>query len=105
MSKRAFLKKSTRLFLAAIGFLILTLIFSQGSYSANVRGVTEDTITIRSICDMTGPTSAIIGGLGLTAPITYSSTSHKPKEYTRVYKADAQKGVLMPVTDWRKPSF
>ena len=42
---------------------------------------------------------------GLTAPITYSSTSHKPKEYTRVYKANVEKGVLEPVTDWRKPSY
>lgn len=64
MSKRAFFKKSTRLFLVGVGSLILTLTFSQGSYSGNVRGVTDTSIKIGFIGDMTGPIADVVAIFG-----------------------------------------
>ena len=55
MSKGTFFEKSTRLFLVCVVSLILTLIFSQASFSGNVRGVTDTSIKIGGIVDLTGP--------------------------------------------------
>ena len=41
------------------------------------------------------------GNIG--GPITYSPTNHKATNYGKVYKADVQKGLMLPITDWRKP--
>ena len=40
---------------------------------------------------------------GLTGPITYSREVHKGNSYARLYKADIEKGYLIPVTGWIKP--
>jgi len=42
---------------------------------------------------------------GLSGPITYDSKSHKPLDSCKLFKADVENGSLIPVTDWRKPSF
>lgn len=39
---------------------------------------------------------------GLTGPISYSHTDHKGNAYSRLYKADIEKGYFTPVTDWVK---
>ena len=59
MSERACSKKCIRLFLAGIGSLMLTLIFSHGSYSGNVRGVTETSIKIGLAVGITGPAADV----------------------------------------------
>lgn len=64
MRKRAFLKKCTHLFLIGIGSLILTLISSQASFSETVRGVTDTTVKIGIIADMTGPIASVTTPLG-----------------------------------------
>ena len=60
MSKIAFLKEGTRLFLIGVVSLTLTLIFSQVSFSGSVRGVTDTTIKIGAILDQTGPAAGDI---------------------------------------------
>lgn len=42
---------------------------------------------------------------GLTGPITYGPDDHKGGDFTRFLKADVEKGVLVPMTGWRKASF
>ena len=42
---------------------------------------------------------------GLTGPITYGPDNHKGGSFTRFLKADVEKGTLIPITEWRKPSF
>lgn len=42
---------------------------------------------------------------GLTGPITYGPDYHKGGSFTRFLKADVEKGTLIPITGWRKPSF
>jgi branched-chain amino acid transport system substrate-binding protein len=40
---------------------------------------------------------------GIVPPVTYTPTSHAPTRVSRLYKADPEKGVMMPITDWRTP--
>jgi len=40
---------------------------------------------------------------GLSGPVTYTSKSHKANSYSRMYKADIDKEVFIPITGWRKP--
>ncbi|KAF0122628.1 MAG: amino acid/amide ABC transporter substrate-binding protein HAAT family [bacterium] len=42
---------------------------------------------------------------GLCAPITYGPDKHKGGNSTMLFKADVEKGRLISVGDWRKPSF
>ena len=42
---------------------------------------------------------------GLTGLITYTPTNHRGGKYYRVNNPDLEKGYLIPVTDWRKPSI
>jgi branched-chain amino acid transport system substrate-binding protein len=64
MGKRAFFKKCAHLFLIGIGTLILTLSFTQASFSETVRGVTDTTVKIAIIADMTGPIASVTAILG-----------------------------------------
>jgi len=41
---------------------------------------------------------------GLSGPITYTPTNHKAGEYSRLFKADVEKGRMVPISGWRKPS-
>ncbi len=38
---------------------------------------------------------------GIVPPVTYSPTSHAPTPFARLYRANPEKGVMMPITDWR----
>ncbi len=40
---------------------------------------------------------------GIVPPVTYTSSSHAPTNVSRLYRADPEKGVMMPITDWRTP--
>ena len=40
---------------------------------------------------------------GMVPLVTYTSTSHAPTKYSRLFRADLEKGYLVPLTDWRKP--
>ncbi|MCX5861080.1 MAG: ABC transporter substrate-binding protein [Deltaproteobacteria bacterium] len=40
---------------------------------------------------------------GIVPPVTYTSTSHAPTTVARLYRADPNKGVMTPITDWRTP--
>lgn len=40
---------------------------------------------------------------GIVPPVTYTSTSHAPSKVSRLYRADPDKGVMVPITDWRTP--
>ena len=40
---------------------------------------------------------------GICGPITYTPTDHKGLDYCKLYKADPDKGILVPITEWRKP--
>ncbi len=40
---------------------------------------------------------------GMLSPMTYTSTIHKPSEYSKVVKADTERLVFIPVTKWVKP--
>lgn len=40
---------------------------------------------------------------GMLSPMTYTSTIHKPSEYSKVVKADIERLVFIPVTNWVKP--
>ena len=42
---------------------------------------------------------------GLCGPITHNSKNHKPLDSCRLFSADVENGSLIPITDWRKPSF
>lgn len=41
---------------------------------------------------------------GLCGPIRYSSTSHKGGESWRLFKPDIEKGILVPISGWLRPS-
>lgn len=38
----------------------------------------------------------------LSGLITYTSTNHKPNELFKIYKADVEKGVFVPISGWKK---
>ncbi|HTY24040.1 MAG TPA: ABC transporter substrate-binding protein [Desulfomonilaceae bacterium] len=38
---------------------------------------------------------------GMVPPVTYMPTSHAPTPFARLYRADPEKGVMIPITDWR----
>ncbi len=40
---------------------------------------------------------------GIVPPVTFTSTSHAPSPFSRLYRADPDKGAMIPITDWRKP--
>ncbi len=40
---------------------------------------------------------------GMIPPVTFTSTSHAPSPFARLYRADPDKGVMLPITGWRKP--
>lgn len=40
---------------------------------------------------------------GIVPPVTFTSTSHAPSPLSRLYRADPDKGAMIPITDWRKP--
>ncbi len=40
---------------------------------------------------------------GIVPPVTYTSTSHAPTPVARIYRADVEKGVMIPITGWRAP--
>ena len=40
---------------------------------------------------------------GIVPPVTYTSKSHAPTTLSRFYKADIERGVMVPITDLRKP--
>ncbi|MDQ1238323.1 MAG: branched-chain amino acid transport system substrate-binding protein [Thermodesulfobacteriota bacterium] len=40
---------------------------------------------------------------GIVPPVTYTKTSHAPTTLSRLYKADPEKGIMIPITDWRSP--
>jgi hypothetical protein len=40
---------------------------------------------------------------GISGPVTYTSKSHNANSYSRMYKADIDKGIFIPLTGWRKP--
>lgn len=40
---------------------------------------------------------------GMLSPMTYTPTVHKPSDYSKIVKADAEKMVFVPVTGWVKP--
>lgn len=40
---------------------------------------------------------------GIIPLLTYTPTSHAPSNTARLYKADPEKGGMMPITDWRVP--
>ena len=44
-----------------------------------------------------------VGFGGLSGPITYTSKSHKANSYSKMYKADVEKGIFIPLGGWRKP--
>jgi len=40
---------------------------------------------------------------GLTGTVSFSSKSHRATESTKIRKADVEKGIMVPIADWRKP--
>ncbi len=40
---------------------------------------------------------------GILPPVTFTSTSHAPTTSARFYRANPEKGVMVPITDWRTP--
>ncbi len=41
---------------------------------------------------------------GIVPPVTYTPASHAPTRFARLYRANLEKGVMMPITDWRTPN-
>ena len=41
---------------------------------------------------------------GISGPVTYTSESHKANSCSRMYKADVDKEIFVPLTSWRNPS-
>jgi len=39
---------------------------------------------------------------GICSPVTMSSTNHQALRYSRIYKANLEKGMFEPVSDWMK---
>ena len=42
---------------------------------------------------------------GIVPPVTYTSKSHAPTTLSRFYKADIERGVMVPITDLRRPKI
>ena len=40
---------------------------------------------------------------GVCGPVTYTSTSHKPNQYSKFFRADVENGRIIAFTDWLKP--
>ena len=40
---------------------------------------------------------------GIFPPVTYTSETHAPAKKVKLFKADVEKGRLVPLTDWRSP--
>ena len=40
---------------------------------------------------------------GLSAPVTYTQTSHKAGVESKFYRGDLEKGILIPITGWKRP--
>jgi branched-chain amino acid transport system substrate-binding protein len=40
---------------------------------------------------------------GILPPVTFTKTSHAPTRLSRLYKADIERGVMVPITDLREP--
>lgn len=40
---------------------------------------------------------------GIVPPVTYTPESHAPTKVSRLYRAAPDKGVMVPITDWRTP--
>jgi branched-chain amino acid transport system substrate-binding protein len=40
---------------------------------------------------------------GMLCPMTYTPQAHNPSEYTKIFKADVEKQILVPATGWVKP--
>ena len=40
---------------------------------------------------------------GVCGPVTYTSTNHKPNQYSKFFKADVERGRLISLTGWMKP--
>ena len=40
---------------------------------------------------------------GILSPVSFTSTSHAPTRLARLYRANPEKGVMMPITEWRTP--
>jgi branched-chain amino acid transport system substrate-binding protein len=40
---------------------------------------------------------------GILPPVTFTSTSHAPTRLARLYRANPEKGVMVPITEWRAP--
>lgn len=40
---------------------------------------------------------------GISGPITYTSKSHLANSYSRLYKANIDKGIFIPIGGWREP--
>jgi branched-chain amino acid transport system substrate-binding protein len=40
---------------------------------------------------------------GIVPPVTYTKTSHAPTRLSRLYRADIERGVMVPITDLREP--
>ena len=40
---------------------------------------------------------------GLCGPISYSPDNHKSSEYCKIYKADVEKKIFLPITEWLSP--
>lgn len=41
---------------------------------------------------------------GLTGPITITPANHDGIKYNRLMKADVEKGMMFPITEWKKVS-
>ena len=64
MSRRELFRSVNRSFMSITISFILTLIFCQTSFSEDVRGVSDTTIKIGGIADMTGPVASVTSILG-----------------------------------------
>lgn len=80
-------------------------------HAENVRGVTKDTIKIGFILDLTNET--LVDALetiknletGISGPVTFNPDKHKATDYCRLFKADLNKKLLVPVGGWRRPGY
>ena len=42
---------------------------------------------------------------GITGPVTYGTKDRKGSDYCKLYKADVEKGSLIPISGWIKPNL
>ena len=75
---------------------VMSMIFAEGMKRAG-RDLTPETMikALESLKDFNTN--------GLSGPISYTSTNHKAGEYCRLFKADVEKGRMVPISGWRKP--